>query len=71
MPRTLTTGLLFGVLALSAVARAQGAAEEHRLAGMAAYGKLRFQEAERHFQAAAEADPRSAAALYYLGYTVY
>ena len=71
MRRTLTTGLLFGVLAVSGVARAQSAGEEHRAAGMAAYRKLHFQEAEGHFQAAVDADPGSAAALYYLGYTVY
>ena len=71
--RTLTTALLFGVLALSpvAVARAQNAAEEHVAAGLAAYWKLNFHEAEGHFRAAVVADPRSAAALYYLGYTVY
>jgi tetratricopeptide (TPR) repeat protein len=71
MRRTLTTGLLFGVLALSAVARAQNTAEEQRAAGLAAYWKLHFHEAEAHFQAAVDADPGSAAALYYLGYTVY
>lgn len=69
--RILTTGLLFGVLAVSAVAGAENAAEEHRVAGLRAYWKLHFQEAERHFQAAVDADPGSAAALYYLGYTVY
>jgi tetratricopeptide (TPR) repeat protein len=67
----LTTGLLFGFLALSAVARAESTAEEHRAAGMEAYWKLHFREAEGHFQAAVDADPQSAAALYYLGYTVY
>ena len=71
MRRTLTTGLLFGLLALSAVAGAQSTAEEHSAAGMAAYRKLHFHEAEGHFQAAVDADPGSAAALYYLGYTVY
>ena len=71
MRRILTTVLLFGVLALSAVARAQSTAEEQRAAGMAAYWKLHFREAEGHFQAAVDADPGSAAAWYYLGYTVY
>jgi len=71
MRRTLTTGLLFGVLATSALARAENAGEEQRAAGLAAYRKLHFQVAERHFQAAVDADPSSAAALYYLGYTVY
>ena len=36
MRRTLTTGLLFGILAISGVARAQSTGEEHRAAGMAA-----------------------------------
>ena len=40
MRRTLTTGLLFGVLAVSGVARAQSTGEEHRAAGMAAYRNL-------------------------------
>ncbi len=71
MQRALTTVLLLGVLALSTAARAHETAEEHQAAGMAAYRKLHFHEAERHFQAAVDADPQSAAALYYLGYTVY
>ena len=71
MRRTLTTGLLLGVSAFSAVAQAQDTAAEHRAAGMAAYWQLHFQEAQGHFQAAVDADPQSAAALYYLGYTVY
>jgi tetratricopeptide (TPR) repeat protein len=67
---------LFGVLAASAVATAavataQSTAEEQRAAGLAAYWKLHFRQAEGHFQAAVDADPQSAAALYYLGYTVY
>jgi hypothetical protein len=71
MRGVLTTGLLVGCLALSASARAESASEEQRAAGMKAYWRLHFQEAEGHFQAAVDADPRSAAALYYLGYTVY
>jgi tetratricopeptide (TPR) repeat protein len=71
MRRTLTMGLLFGSLALSAVARADNAGGEQRVAGLAAYWRLDFQEAKGHFQAAVDADPHSAAALYYLGYTVY
>jgi hypothetical protein len=66
-----TIGLLFGALALSAVARAESTAEEQTAAGLKAYWRLHFSEAEGHFQAAVDADPGSAAALYYLGYTVY
>jgi tetratricopeptide (TPR) repeat protein len=62
---------LCGILAFSAAAHTQNAAEDQIAAGMAAYRRLHFQEAEAHFQAAVDADPRSAAALYYLGYTVY
>ena len=71
MRRTLTMGLLCGVLGSSALASAQSAAEEQTAVGLAAYKKLHFREAERHFQAAVDAFPGSAAALYYLGYTVY
>ena len=71
MRRTLTTGLLLGALAIPAVARTETVAEQHTAAGLAAYSSLHFREAERHFQAAVDADPGSAAALFYLGYTVY
>lgn len=40
-------------------------------AGLAAFRRLRFRDAERHFEAAVAADPQSAAATFYLGYTVY
>ena len=46
-------------------------ARSHIDAGLAAYKRRRFQEAQRHFQAAVDADPQSAAAHYYLGYVVY
>ena len=71
MRRALTTGLLFGVLALTGVARADTTSESHRVAGLAAYWRLDFQAAKGQFQAAVDADPQNAAALYYLGYTVY
>jgi tetratricopeptide (TPR) repeat protein len=71
MRRTLTMGVLFGVLAFTASARELKLAEEHGSAGMAAYWRLDFQAAAGHFQAAVDADPQSAAALYYLGYSVY
>lgn len=54
----------------SAPAMAEGS-QGHIDAGVAAFKKRRFKEAEGHFQAAVEADPRSAAAAFYLGYTVY
>jgi hypothetical protein len=65
------TGLLLGLLALPAAARAENTSQEQRAAGMKAYWRLNFQEAAGHFQAAVDADPQSAAALYYLGYSVY
>ena len=40
-------------------------------AGLAAFRKHRFQAAEGEFQKAVEADPQSAAAHFYLGYTLY
>ena len=46
-------------------------AASHIDAGLAAYKRRRFQEAERHLQAAVNADPQSAAAHYYLGYVIY
>ena len=66
----LTSGLLFGAIAFSTLAHAGTAGEEQK-AGMAAYWRLDFQTAKGQFQAAVDADPQSAAALYYLGYTVY
>ncbi len=71
MRRILTIGLALGFLAFPVVGLTQSTAEEHRSAGMAAYRKLHFREAERQFQAAVDSDPTSAASLYYLGYTVY
>jgi tetratricopeptide (TPR) repeat protein len=49
----------------------EGAAEVAIEAGLAAYKHRRFSQAEMHFQRAVEADPHSAAAEYYLGYTIY
>jgi tetratricopeptide (TPR) repeat protein len=40
-------------------------------AGLALYKKRRFRQAVAEFQKAVEADPQSAAAHYYLGYTIY
>ena len=62
---------LFALLAFATATHGQDAAAGHRAAGMAAYWKLHFQEAESQFQAAVDADPQSAAAIYYLAYPVY
>jgi tetratricopeptide (TPR) repeat protein len=75
---TLATALLAPATAVAAqdpaatrMARPAGDAESHIDAGRAAYRRRNFQEAQRHFQAAVDADPMSAAANFYLGYTVY
>jgi hypothetical protein len=69
-------GLSLALLALSGSVDAQSkadprVADERLRAGLVAYWKLDFQAAERHFVAAVDADPGSAAPLYYLAYTVY
>lgn len=46
-------------------------ADEHINAGLAAFRKRRFAAARGHFQQAVDADPESAAAHFYLGYTIY
>ena len=40
-------------------------------AGLAAYKRRHFAEAETSFRHALEADPKNAAAAYYLGYAIY
>jgi tetratricopeptide (TPR) repeat protein len=47
------------------------AADAHMVAGLASYWRLRLPEAERHFRAAVEAAPQSAATHYYRGYAIY
>lgn len=47
------------------------AAAAHLEAGIAAFKKRRFAAARSEFEKAQEADPQSAAAAYYLGYTFY
>ena len=48
-----------------------GAATPHLDAGIAAFKKRRFAAARAEFEKAEAADPQSAAAAYYLGYTYY
>jgi tetratricopeptide (TPR) repeat protein len=46
-------------------------ADEHIQAGLAAFRKRRFAAAKTHFEEAVAANPDSAAAHFYLGYTIY
>jgi tetratricopeptide (TPR) repeat protein len=58
----------------STAERAQGttvAAQEWVAKGLVLYKRLRFRAAAREFEQAVEADPGSAAAHFYLGYTLY
>jgi len=48
-----------------------GAGQSSIDAGLAAFKKRRFAKAEAEFQKAVDADPSSAAANFYLGYTYY
>ena len=48
-----------------------GAADPYLAAGIAAFKKRRFAAARAEFEKAEAADPQSAAAAYYLGYTFY
>ena len=52
-------------------AAASGAADPYLAAGIAAFKKRRFAAARAEFEKAEAADPQSAAAAYYLGYTFY
>jgi Tfp pilus assembly protein PilF len=58
-------------IAFQASEAATSAAQADIDAGLAAFRRLRFREAEKRFQAAVEADPQSGAATWYLAYTVY
>ena len=48
-----------------------GSASDEIQAGLRAFGKRRFAQAREAFERAVAADPQSAAAHYYLGYTIY
>lgn len=54
-----------------AAAPAPGSAADEIQAGLTAFGKRRFAQAREHFEKAVAADPKSAAAEFYLGYTIY
>jgi tetratricopeptide (TPR) repeat protein len=49
----------------------QATAEEAIERGLAAFSRRRYQAAETAFREALETDPESAAAAFYLGYTLY
>jgi tetratricopeptide (TPR) repeat protein len=55
----------------AATAQPAASNEDHIAKGLAAFKRRRFKTAETHFRAAVEADPSSAAAHFYLGYTLY
>jgi len=55
----------------SAAAPSGGSASDEIQAGLAAFGKRRFAQAREAFERAVAADPQSAAAHFYLGYTIY
>jgi Tfp pilus assembly protein PilF len=54
-----------------AAAARPASADSHIDAGLAAFRKKRFRQAEIEFRQALDADPQSAAATWYLGYTYY
>jgi len=60
-----------GVTATDLPAPPSAAAAPHLDAGIAAFKKRRFAAARAEFEKAEAADPQSAAAAYYLGYTYY
>jgi tetratricopeptide (TPR) repeat protein len=59
------------VAAPAGSAAALSVADQELNAGLAAYLRRHFSEAERHFRAAVDADPRNAAAHFYLAYSIY
>ena len=76
LPAILLSALLGPVAQEPAPAPAARAAtaespDAHIDAGLAAFKKKRFRQAEVEFRKALDADPQSAAATWYLGYTYY
>ena len=57
--------------AQAAEAPATAGAEEHIQAGLPLFKRKRFAAARSHFEQAVAADPSSAAANFYLAYTIY
>jgi len=57
--------------ASQAAAEAAGSPASHIEAGLREFRKRRFARAQAHFEQALDADPQSAAATFYLGYTTY
>ena len=55
----------------AAAAASPGSAQEYIDAGLKAFQRRRFAAAQAEFQKAVDADPQSAAAAFYLGYTYY
>jgi hypothetical protein len=55
----------------TATAAPTGDVQSHIDAGLSAFRKRRFGAARQHFEQAVAADPGSAAATFYLGYTIY
>jgi tetratricopeptide (TPR) repeat protein len=55
----------------STAAPSGGSARDEIQAGLNAFAKRRFAQAREAFERAVTADPQSAAAHYYLGYTIY
>jgi hypothetical protein len=55
----------------AAAAAPTGSADDHVSAGLAAFRKRRFAAAREHFEQAVAADGSSAAAHFYLAYTIY
>jgi len=57
--------------AAAPAAHSTASTDSHIDAGLAAFKKKRFRQAEIEFRQAVDADPNNAAATWYLGYTYY